>query len=129
MRWCSLPIVCREAARRHSHASRLELSRVVAIVRRVCRLRVFTMPMFPRACVRQSLGLFRELTRMGYPVAIHFGVRREGTALTGHSWVTVEGSPIAEVHPLDALAVTYSYSAIQLGRSEEAIHEQRRRAS
>ena len=79
MRWCSLPTLCRRAsARRPVHSGRLDLPRVVAIVRRVCRLPLFSLPFFPRACMRQSLALYRELTRMGYPAAIHFGVRREG---------------------------------------------------
>jgi hypothetical protein len=94
------------------------VARVVAIVTRVCRLPIFSRPVFARACVRQSLALFRELTRMGYPAAIHFGVRREGAALTGHSWVTVGGVPIGESHPLEALSVTYSYSANRLSEEQ-----------
>jgi hypothetical protein len=74
-------------------------------------LPLFSLPIFPRACMRQSLALYRELTRMGYSAAIHFGVRREGSELIGHSWVTVNGIPVAESLPLQALLVTYSYSA------------------
>ena len=110
VRWCSLPTLCREASvRRQFSARRLDPSRVVAIVRRVCRLSLFALPVFPRACLRQSLALYRELTRMGDPAAIHFGVRREGAGLSGHSWVTLAGVPIAETQPVQQLSITYSY--------------------
>ena len=40
---------------------------------------VFGLPVFPKSCLRQSLALFRFLSRMGHPVEIHFGVRKDGT--------------------------------------------------
>ena len=115
VRRSSLPTVCRAASlRRPNHPGRLDASRVIAIVRRVCRLPLFSLPIFPRLCVRQSLALYRELNRLGYPAAIHFGVRREGAELTGHSWVTVNGVAIAEPHTVHSLAITYSYSAASI---------------
>ena len=108
----SLPALCRKAsASRPISAGRLDLARVVAIVVRVCQLPLFSVPCFPRPCLRQSLALYRELTRMGYPATIHFGVRRDGSELAGHSWVTVNGVPVAEPRSISSLAVTYSYSA------------------
>jgi len=84
---------------------------VISVVRRVCGLSLFSLPLFPRVCLRQSLSLYRELTGMGYTTAIHFGVRREGGELIGHSWVTVNGIPIAEPSAVSSLSITYSYSA------------------
>ena len=110
VRWCSLPTVCRHASvRAPVPASRLDPARIVAIVWRVSRLSLFSLPIFPRTCMRQSLALYRELTRMGYPAAIHFGIRREGTEISGHSWVTMRGVAIAESRSLQGLTVTYSY--------------------
>ena len=110
VRWCTLPGLCRYAsARARFSARRLEAPRVIAIVCRVCRARLFSLPIFPRACMRRSLALYRELTRMGYPATIHFGVRRLGTELAGHSWVTLAGVPIGEPHPLELLSIAYSY--------------------
>jgi hypothetical protein len=108
----SLPALCRRAsACRPISAGRLDLARVVAIVARVCQLPLFSVSCFPRPCLRQSLALYRELTRMGYPAAIHFGVRRDGSDLAGHCWVTVNGVPVAEPQSISSLSVTYSHSA------------------
>jgi hypothetical protein len=112
VRWCSLPALCRAAsAGRRIHSGRLEPSRLAAVVHRVCGLPVFSLPIFPRVCVRRSLALHRELSRMGYATTICFGVRRDGSGLSGHSWVAVNGVPLAEPHPVHALTLTYSYSA------------------
>ena len=105
----------------------MDLSRVAAVVHRVCRLCLFSLPLFPRACMRHSLLLYRELTRMGYPATIHFGVRRESAGLVGHSWVTVNGAPVGERGPLPSLAITYSYSASTIRASEQAIMHTRSR--
>jgi hypothetical protein len=120
MRWCSLPGLCRRAVSRSTKTGQLDLDRVVAIVARVCRMRVFSASWFPRACMRRSLALYRELTRMGYPATIHFGVRRDGAELVGHSWVTVDGCPVGEARLVQSLAIAYSHSApaIQNRRSQ-----------
>jgi hypothetical protein len=49
------------------------------------------------------------LTRLGLPVTIHFGVAKVGDALDGHSWVTVEGQPVAERLPLEHWQIVYAY--------------------
>jgi hypothetical protein len=81
----------------------------VQLVVRVCQLRVFRSRLFPRACLRQSLALYYVLSRVGYPVIIHFGVRKEEDTLQGHSWVTVQGTPVAEQTPADVFHVVYVY--------------------
>ena len=123
MRRCSLPALCRKASSHRAMAvSRIHPARVLAVVQRVCSLPLFSLPLFPRACTRRSLALYRELTRMGHPATIHFGVRRENAALAGHSWVTLNGVPMGERDPLPTLSVTYSHSPtafwIHTGRSQ-----------
>jgi len=76
---------------------------------RVCHLRLFRVSLFPRACLRQSLALYYLLSRLGYAVTIHFGVRKEEDILQGHSWVTVQGTPLAEHTPVEIFHVVYSY--------------------
>jgi hypothetical protein len=88
---------------------RLELHQTVRIVRRICRLRLFHGPLFPQACLRQALTLYHILTRLGYPVVIHFGAYKAGEALRGHSWVTIDGTPVAERFPPEALQAIYAF--------------------
>jgi Transglutaminase-like superfamily len=86
-----------------------EMDRAVRMVVRLCQLRLFRGPMFPRPCLRQALALYYVLIRMGYPVEIHFGVYKEGEDLCGHSWVTVQGMPVAERMLGEACKVIYSF--------------------
>ena len=67
--------------------------------------------MFPKPCLRQSLALYRVLTRMGYPVEIHFGVRKQDQELVGHSWVTIHGHPAAKQRRPGNFKPIYSYSS------------------
>lgn len=46
---------------------------------------------------------------MGYPATIHFGVRKEGQEVEGHSWVTLYGRPVAESGSVEAFAALYSF--------------------
>ena len=101
--------------------SPLEMDRAVRIVRRICRLRLFHGPLFPQACLRQALTLYHLLTRLGYPVVIHFGVYKAGEALRGHSWVTVDGQPVAERLPPEALQDIYSCPASASNASQERL--------
>ena len=89
----------------------MEPGRVVQIVRRVCRLGVFGLPVFPKLCLRQSLALFRFLSRMGYPVEIHFGVQKDGRNLGGHSWVVLHGRTLGERSPAEEFRTIYSHAA------------------
>jgi transglutaminase superfamily protein len=89
----------------------IERDDAVATVVRLCQARLFRLPFFPRSCLRQALALSYVLTRMGYPVTIHFGVRKAGGALHGHSWVTCQGMPVAEHTRTDLFTIVYSYPA------------------
>ena len=55
----------------------MELREAIGIVTRVCNLRMFRSRIFPKLCFRQSLALYRTLNQMGYPVEIHFGVKKD----------------------------------------------------
>jgi hypothetical protein len=90
--------------------------RVAQIVRRVCLLGIFRAPVFPKECLRQSLTLFAFLARMGHPVEIHFGVRKQGEDLGGHSWVALDGHSLGERDPAGDFRTIYSYAAAS-GRS------------
>lgn len=50
-------------------------------------------------CLLRSLVLFRVLRRQGWPVEIHFGVRKteeRANDITGHSWLMLDGEPFLE---------------------------------
>ena len=118
---CGLPLRLRCVLPCPSSSTRLTLARrtrghrlemdatVIETVVRLCQARLFRLPLFPRPCLRQALALYYVLTRLGYPVAIHFGVRKEGEELHGHSWVTVQGTPVAERTRTDLFTTVYSY--------------------
>jgi Transglutaminase-like superfamily len=121
---CLLPILLRLRAlpvilerftsvrRQPNKRSPLEMDRAVQIVVRICRLGLFHLPLFPQACLRQSLALYRTLRRMGYSAEIHFGIRKDGKDLRGHSWVTLEGKPVADRTRTGLFAAVYSYPPI-----------------
>ncbi|MBE0428991.1 MAG: lasso peptide biosynthesis B2 protein [Thermoleophilia bacterium] len=64
-------------------------------------------------CLMRSLVLFRFLRLQGWPVEIHFGVRRTDghrADITGHSWLVLDGAPFLEdEHQQNSFAKTYSY--------------------
>lgn len=65
-------------------------------------------------CLLRSLVLFKFLRRDGWPVEIHFGVRKanEGeTDITGHSWLVLEGEQFLESEHLGTYSTTYLYPA------------------
>jgi hypothetical protein len=82
---------------------------VASVASRVCALPMFRTRAFPRSCLRRSLVLFRALTTMGYPATIHFGVRKQGDAFEGHSWVSLQGRPLAETASVKAFSSLYSF--------------------
>ncbi len=63
---------------------------------------------FSEECLRQSLALFAFLSRMGHPVEIHFGIRKEGEDLGGHSWVALDGHSLGERDPAEDFRTIYS---------------------
>ena len=94
------------------------LNVAVGIVTRICNLSVFRARFFPKLCLRQSLTLFRALSRMGYPVEIHFGVRKDDKTLSGHSWVTLRGEAVADTAPSVIFKAVYSYPGAGRALSE-----------
>jgi len=64
-------------------------------------------------CLLRSLVLFRFLRLQGWPVEIHFGVRRlsdDITDITGHSWLVLDQEPFLEEEcQQDAYTTTFSY--------------------
>ncbi len=66
-------------------------------------------------CLLRSLVLFRFLRGQGWPVEVHFGVRKtaEGLAdITGHSWLVLDGEPFLEDESQrDSFATTFRYPA------------------
>ena len=94
---------------RHAGWPALDMADAVGVVRRVCHLPLFRPPLFPRACLRESLALFCILTRLGYPVCFHIGVRWETTALSGHSWITHQGRSLNGADDRSSFATIYSY--------------------
>jgi Transglutaminase-like superfamily len=88
----------------------------VQIAARLCRLRCFRGRFFPRLCIRQSLTLYYVMARLGEPVVLHVGVSKKGDTLQGHSWVTVQGVPMAErVPPEKAFRPIYTFPCTNTG--------------
>ena len=96
----------------------VNLNDAVGVVTRICNLRPFRARVFPKLCLRQSLALYRTLTQMGYPVEIHFGVRKDDTTLSGHSWVTLGGEAVADTAPNGIFRAVYSYPGAGRALSE-----------
>jgi len=89
----------------------LELAQMVRVVRRVCRLRCFRTRSFPQTCVRQALALYYMGSWRGHLVVFHLGIRQAEDGLRGHSWVTMDGTPVGETRHLKGWTVVYSYPA------------------
>jgi Transglutaminase-like superfamily len=109
----SIPTLLKRLApgEKHKNKTPIELKDTVGIVTRICNLRVFRPPFFPKLCLRQSLSLYRTLSRMGYPVQIHFGVINDENGFQGHSWVTLEGKAVADTARNEIFKTVYSYSS------------------
>ncbi len=91
----------------------MDRGRAVEIIVRVCRMRLFRLPVFPRICLRQSFALYHFLRLMGYPVQLHVGVRKgEGDDFEAHSWVSYRGQPVADEAPEGAFDTLLSYPAV-----------------
>lgn len=61
-------------------------------------------------CMKQSLVLFHFLRQWGHPVALYFGVAKQGGTLAGHCWVELAGRPFGEKDdPRRAFTVTYVF--------------------
>ena len=111
LRLRTLPRFLERTARvnqRRERPGSVALYRAFSIVLRVSELRIFELPLFPKACMRRSLALYYALRRLGHEVEIHFGVRKDRTGLRAHSWVTLAGEPLGE-QPQDAFQTIFSY--------------------
>ncbi|MHB1389866.1 MAG: lasso peptide biosynthesis B2 protein [Thermoleophilia bacterium] len=71
-------------------------------------------------CLLRSLTLFRFLRIQGWPVTIHFGVRKTGEEedgsaapggpdITGHSWLVLDGERFLEDAPHQKYNTTLHY--------------------
>lgn len=102
------------------HQDRSKLEKTVGFVDSLLKYRVFRRY---GKCLLRSLLLFRFLRRQGWPVEIHFGVRRTAAeppadidpipnslGITGHSWLVLNGEPFleAESHQKN-FATTFFY--------------------
>jgi Transglutaminase-like superfamily len=86
-------------------------NRVAAIVTRVCRMRVFDLPVFPRLCLRRALAVYRVLVGREVSVEIHIGVRKQGYDLHAHSWIMLAGRALGEPAPTEDFRTIYSFPA------------------
>jgi hypothetical protein len=115
LRWFSFPVLLQQLSRQPLSVRRsrsLDLSDLVSVVVRLCRLRIFQGRFFPRVCLRQSLALYALLSRAGYPVMIHVGVHKDSEIVHGHSWVTLHGQPLTERAPETHFTLLYTYPCI-----------------
>jgi hypothetical protein len=85
----------RLAACRREPAS-FEIDTIVGMVQRVCAIPLFRFRWFPRPCLLQSLAFFYALRVERHEAIIHFGVRKAGSELQAHSWVTTPGHPSSQ---------------------------------
>ena len=81
-----------------------------------------------RPCLLRSLTLYRHCREHGAPASIHFGIKHGDGGLQGHSWVSLQGTPLFETpESLQSYAVIYSYPEDQrpfdLDRSLRTVKE------
>jgi len=66
-------------------------------------------------CLLRSVILFRFLRSQGWPVEIHFGVRKTAEGMddiTGHSWLVMDGQQFLEdINQMESYMTTYAYPA------------------
>ncbi|BFU96163.1 MAG: conserved protein of unknown function [Nitrospira sp.] len=61
-------------------------------------------------CFPRALAGYWFARRSGYPVRFHCGVRKEGSRLDGHAWLTLDGEPFHETsRQWREYVVTFSY--------------------
>jgi Transglutaminase-like superfamily len=90
------------SAKRCAEGARIIRMTDLLLERRVALLRP--------SCMLRSLVLYRFLREAGIPVQVNFGVARDGDALKGHSWLTLDGVPYAEpADPTSRFRIVYRY--------------------
>jgi hypothetical protein len=100
--------VLRVAACKSRPAS-FDLDTVVGIVQRVCAIPLFGSRWFPRRCLLQSLAFFYALRAERHEAIIHLGVRKEGSELQAHCWITTSGHASPEAEASARFARIYSF--------------------
>src|SRR5262249_40074529 len=81
---------------RRERPGSLALYRAFSIVLRVSELRIFELPLFPKACMRRSLALYYALRRLAHEVEIHSCVRKDRAGLRVPSGVMLAGGPLGQ---------------------------------
>ena len=100
-------------ARHRAPIPSTDIASTVRVVRRVAALWFFTLPVFPRPCLREALALYHVLSRAGQPVEFCVGVMKSGESLVAHSWVSLHGDPIIAADRGRGFRVLYSYPRSQ----------------
>jgi hypothetical protein len=93
-----------------SNINRLTTDCIVRVATLVSGLPLFRSWPFPRTCVRESLALAFALSRTGRPFEVHFGVRKEGQTLRGHSWITINREHNQRENRVFSTIYTYSFA-------------------
>jgi hypothetical protein len=74
---------------------RSEEARLIACIVRLCRW----FGAIDRNCLRRSVLLYRELSRVGAGPTLNIGFRQGSGGLEGHAWVVLDGRAVAEADP------------------------------
>ena len=82
---------------------------VARIVRRIATLAVFRNRLFPRVCLRRALTGFAMLSGGRCPPTFVIGVRTTPDGINAHSWLNLEGCPLAERRSVDDFRIVYTY--------------------
>ncbi len=70
-------------------------------------------------CFPRALTLYWLARRAGYPVRFYCGIKREGSTLDGHAWLTLDREPFHELsEQWRQYAVTFSYPELAAGQDE-----------
>ena len=73
--------------------SKLDMNRIVSLTDGLLWRKFWV---FKPVCLRRSFVLFRYLRQAGYPVSVCFGIENPDTGFSGHSWLEMDGTVIAE---------------------------------
>ena len=121
LRFYSMPALLERVAVRGARSTRprLAVEQATRIVALVSNLPLFRSRLFPQRCLRQSLALYRTLLPFGCALRIHFGVRKDGAGLIGHSWVTIAGVPVADTSCSPIFKTIYSHGSA--GHAQEHV--------
>lgn len=107
LRWLSLRGLMRKLtppATRHSSQAP-DVDRIVYLTDLV----LGHLPLVRSTCLIRSLVLYRLLRTEGMEVQIHFGVRKAGSTLAGHCWLTHQGRPLTGTTSGNDFSDIYAY--------------------